>query len=416
MKANDINQHRTHDRAHDIVVYGATGFVGKLVARHLAGHAPDGARIALAGRDRAKLEALRAELPDAAGDWPLIVADATDAPALRGLAESTRVVLTLVGPYAKYGRELVAACAEAGTDYVDLTGEVLFAHDSMVAHHDRARETGARIVHSCGFDSIPSDVAVKTLHDAAGIEIADATLIVTHLRGGLSGGTIDSLRHQLAEMREDPARARIAGAAFSLNPGLYGPGGDRANDTPLIPRGAVIPAETGWLAPFFMAPYNTRVVRRTAHFLGYGPDFRYREAMNVGRGARSWLRARLVKAGMAGLIGAMMFPPTARFVDRKLPKPGEGPSESERARGRFTFDLHADDRTGGRWTSRVSLEQDPGYDGTAMMISAAAMALAFDRDRLPDRHGVLTPMSGIGEPLVDRLREGGMSITARPAR
>src|SRR5699024_6872169 len=126
---------------HDIVVYGATGFVGKLVARHLAGHAPDGARIALAGRDRAKLEALRAELPDAAGDWPLIVADATDAPALRELAESTRVVLTLVGPYAKYGRELVAACAEAGTDYVDLTGEVLFAHDSMVAHHDRARET-----------------------------------------------------------------------------------------------------------------------------------------------------------------------------------------------------------------------------------------------------------------------------------
>lgn len=399
---------------HDIVIYGATGFVGKLVAAHLAEHAPEGAAIALGGRNREKLERVRSGLPGRARQWPIVVADSSDAAALRDLAASTRVVLTLVGPYAKYGNELVAACAEAGTDYVDLTGEVLFAHDSVANLHDRARETGARIVHSCGFDSIPSDVAVKAVHDAAGVDLADVTMVVAHMRGGMSGGTIDSLRHQLADIRANPERARIASAAFALNPGQYGPGPDRSNDTPVLRRGDVIIGEKGWLAPFFMAPYNTRLVRRTAHLVGYGPDFRYRETMSVGRGIRSFFRAHLVKLGMGALLGAMMFGPTANFVDRKLPKPGEGPSESQRARGRFTIDLYADDATGGRWTSRVSLEKDPGYDGTAMMISAAAMALAYDRDRLPDRHGVLTPVSGIGDPLIDRLREGGMSISARP--
>lgn len=460
MTRDDNTSDRT-DRPHDIVVFGATGFVGKLVAKHLAAHAPAGTSIALAGRDRDKLVALRDELAGApatdgrpgtiSADWPLLVADASSDDDMRELAESARVVLTLVGPYARYGHALAHACAAAGTDYVDLTGEVLFAHDSIAANHELAQSTGARIVHSCGFDSIPSDIGVKVLHDAAAQagdgNLGETTLVVTHMRGGLSGGTVDSLRQQLKDVRADKARARIAGSAYSLNPGMAGPGPSRQDDVQIVAREEVYAGEAGSFAPFFMAPYNTRVVRRTAALLdaaagragvdgdpgvdgagieganvsgansgdsvGYGEGFRYREVMSVGRGLKSTVRARAVKAGLGALIGGMMFDPTAKLLDKKLPAPGEGPSESSRANGRFTIDVHSLTLSGVQWTSRLELEKDPGYDGTAMMISAAALALAFDRDRLPDRAGVLTPASGIGDALVDRLREGGMKITAR---
>ena len=463
MTRDDNTSDRT-DRPHDIVVFGATGFVGKLVAKHLAAHAPAGTSIALAGRDRDKLAALRDELAGApaadgrpattAADWPLIVADAASEADMRDLAESARVVLTLVGPYARYGHALAHACAAAGTDYVDLTGEVLFAHDSIAANHELAQSTGARIVHSCGFDSIPSDIGVKVLHDAAAQagdgNLGETTLVVTHMRGGLSGGTVDSLRQQLKDVRADKARARIAGSAYSLNPGMAGPGPSRQDDVPIVPREEVYAGETGAFAPFFMAPYNTRVVRRTAALLdadagrggvegdpgadgagveganvsgantgdsvGYGEGFRYREVMSVGRGLKSAARARAVKAGLGAMLGGMMFGPTAKVLDKKLPAPGEGPSAESRARGRFTIDVHSLTLSGAQWTSRVELEKDPGYDGTAMMISAAALALAFDRDRLPDRAGVLTPASGIGDALVDRLREGGMKIEARKVK
>lgn len=442
------------DRPHDIVVFGATGFVGELVAKHLAAHAPAGTSIALAGRDRAKLSALRDGLPGTAADWPLIVADAGSDADMRDLADSARVVLTLVGPYARYGHALAHACAAAGTDYVDLTGEVLFAHDSIAANHELARSTGARIVHSCGFDSIPSDIGVKVLHDAAARagdgNLGETTLVVTHMRGGVSGGTVDSMRQQLKDVKADKNRARIARTAYSLNPGLEGPGPTRQDDVPIVPREEIYAGETGAFAPFFMAPYNTRVVRRTAALLdaeagrtgvegdpgvdgagieganvsgantgdsvGYGEGFRYREVMSVGRGLKSAARARAVKAGMGALIGGMMFDPTAKLLDKKLPAPGEGPSEEDRARGRFTIDVHSLTLSGAQWTSRVELEKDPGYDGTAMMISAAALALAFDRDRLPNRAGVLTPASGIGDALVERLREGGMKIEARKVK
>lgn len=421
-RISDAATDRT-ERPHDIVVFGATGFVGGLVAKHLAAHAPTGTSIALAGRDRAKLSALRDDLPDTAADWPLIVADAASDADMRALAESTRVVLTLVGPYARYGHPLAHACAAAGTDYVDLTGEVLFAHDSIAANHELAQSTGARIVHSCGFDSIPSDIGVKVLHDAAAAagdgNLGETTLVVTHMRGGVSGGTIDSLRQQLKDVKADPDRARIAGTAYSLNPGLEGPGPRRQDDAPIVPRRDIYCGETGAFAPFFMAPYNTRVVRRTAALLdaegpdGYGDGFRYREVMSVGRGPKSAVRARAFKAAMGALIGGMTFGPTAKLLDKKLPAPGEGPSEEDRAHGRFTIDVHSLTLSGAQWTSRVELEKDPGYDGTAMMISAAALALAFDRDRLPNRTGVLTPASGIGDALVERLREGGMKIGAR---
>lgn len=203
----------------DLVVYGASGFVGKLLADYLARTAPNDVRIGLAGRSQAKLESVRSSLGPRAAQWPIIVANSDDQASLAALAAGTRVVATTVGPYAKYGHGLVAACAEAGTDYVDLTGEVLFARDSIDANHDKARETGARIVHSCGFDSIPSDIGVHVLHEAvqadgAG-ELTDTTLVVTSLRGGVSGGTIDSLRTQVDVSKKDSALRRLAASPYS---------------------------------------------------------------------------------------------------------------------------------------------------------------------------------------------------------
>jgi short subunit dehydrogenase-like uncharacterized protein len=249
----------------DVVAYGATGFVGALVAEHLAAHAPEGIRIALAGRSITRLDAVRARLGK---DWPLIVADAGNAAALRKLAAATHVVITTVGPYAKYGRALAHACAAAGTDYVDLTGEVLFARASADENHDLARSTGARIVHSCGFDSIPSDIGVHALHariqaDGAG-ELTDTTLVVSSVRGGLSGGTIDSMRHQFDVLNRDRSLRRLAADPYALSP-------SRADEPDLGPQQDLVvlrgpdvdPSLRGSLAPFVMAPYNTRVVRRS---------------------------------------------------------------------------------------------------------------------------------------------------------
>ena len=203
-------------REHDIVLHGATGFVGALVAAYLAGAAHADVRIALSGRSREKLERTRAELPSSAQGWPLVVADAADPTALAALAASTRVVVSTVGPYATYGLPLVEACARAGTHYADLTGEVLFVREAIDSCDALARESGARIVHSCGYDSVPSDLGVLLLHEAAG-ELADVRLVAT-AKGGISGGTVASMRAQMDAMRHDPAARRLAADPHALSP------------------------------------------------------------------------------------------------------------------------------------------------------------------------------------------------------
>ena len=186
------------EREFDLILFGATGFVGKLTAAHLAHHAPDHLRIAIAGRSKDRLEAARAELPPAAANWPAVVVDASDEEALRAMARRTRVVASTVGPYTRYGMPLVGACAEAGTHYCDLTGEVLFVREAIDRHHETAVASGARLVNSCGFDSVPSDLGVlvtaqRAAEDGEGT-LGETTLHVRSLRGGLSGGTIDSMR------------------------------------------------------------------------------------------------------------------------------------------------------------------------------------------------------------------------------
>jgi short subunit dehydrogenase-like uncharacterized protein len=398
----------------DLVVFGATGFVGRLVAEHLAGHAPDGVRIGLAGRSREKLEAVRAELGSAAETWPLVVADAGDRASMQRLAASARVVITTVGPYLRYGMPLVEACAEHGTDYVDLTGEVLFVQQTLAHCADAARASGARIVHSCGFDSVPSDLGVLLIAEAARADEAglleDTAMVVRSMRGGISGGTIDSAR----------AMAEAVGADRSLlaamtDPYALSPDRDDEPDVGPAPDAAPIRRDSSvgeWVGPFVMAPYNTRVVRLSNALQehAYGRRFRYREAMAYGDDLAAPLRAAAVSAGVVAAVAGLAFGPTRALLDRVLPAPGEGPDERTRREGGFVTETRG--RASGGTTYRCLIEAsgDPGYQATAVMIGESALALLLDRDRLPGRTGVLTPASGIGPVLADRLRVAGFGI------
>jgi short subunit dehydrogenase-like uncharacterized protein len=397
------------DRPHDLVVFGATGFVGRLLAGYLAEHAPAGTRIALAGRSRTRLLEARAALPPEARDWPVVEADSNDPESLAALAEQTRVLATTVGPYARYGMPVVEACAAAGTHYADLTGEVLFVRDAIDRVDAVAKKTGARIVHACGYDSIPSDLSALLLAeraraDAAG-RLRDVRLVAT-LRGGFSGGTIDSMRAQLEALQENPALRRVAGDPYSLSPARDAEPGTRQ------PRDAAPPARTPdgrWTAPFVMAPFNSRIVRRSNALQdwAYGREFSYGEVMGVGRGPLGAVTAAGLTAGLAGTLAAMAFPPARAVLDRVLPAPGAGPSESVRRNGWFRMTVDATTESGRRYRAIAAGKGDPGYAATAVMLGESALALALDGDRLPDRAGSLTPASAMGDVLVERLRAAG---------
>ncbi|MFN8161833.1 MAG: saccharopine dehydrogenase NADP-binding domain-containing protein [Solirubrobacterales bacterium] len=403
----------SEDREHDVALYGASGFVGRLTAAYLAASAPPEARIALAGRSRRKLEATRASLGDRAADWPLLVADSSDPASLAEMAASATVVATTVGPYLRYGLPLVEACVEEGAHYADLTGEVLFMRRTIDAHHAAAAAKGVRIVHTCGFDSIPSDLGVLALHRAAerrGLgDLEETTYVLVGARGGMSGGTVDSLRGQIDEARRDPVARRLLADPYALSP-------DRAAEPDLGPErdpvGVVHDPELGgWLAPFVMGTINTRVVRRSNALQGhaYGRRLRYRELMRAGELPLGPVLAAAIAGGLAATVAGLSFGPTRRVLDRLLPAPGEGPSEKTRESGWFRTDIHARTASGSRLVCEIRADGDPGYKATAVMLGESALALALDGDRLPDSAGVLTPATAIGDVLAERLRAAGQS-------
>lgn len=403
----------TTAREHDIVVYGATGFVGVLTAKYLAEAAPQDVKIALGGRSQAKLEATRTEL---GVDWPLVIADSADAKAVEALAGSTKVVATTVGPYFKYGKPLVEACAEAGTHYADLTGEVLFMRWSIETANEAAKASGARIVHTCGFDSIPSDIGTLLLHEEAQAgghgELGETSFVVKSMRGGASGGTIDSLRTAVDTVKKDSSSRKILADPFALSP-------DRdADPDPSIDRDSLKPVHDdklgGWLAPFVMGSVNTRVVRRSSALAdhAYGPGFHYRELMLTGGGPVGLAKASGVSGGIAGVFTGLALPGTRQLLDRVLPDPGEGPSEEARENGFFNIDIHTTTSTDKRLRCEIRAPGDPGYKATAVMLGESALCLA--EDDLPDAAGVLTPATAMGRKLLQRLIAAGHTYRVVP--
>ncbi|ROR74380.1 saccharopine dehydrogenase family protein [Bogoriella caseilytica] len=403
-------------REHDLVIYGVTGFVGALVAEYLAHHAPSGVRIALAARSWEKAQAAQATLPVRAQSWPVLVADSTDADSLRAMVRSTRVLITTVGPYLRHGLPVVEACAAAGTHYADLTGEVPFIRQAM-EFDELARNTGARIVHGCGYDSIPSDLGVLALHRQAAADGAGGltrVLALARARGGISGGTVASVRGIVELAGQDAAVRRLLADPHSLSP-------DREAESS-VRQPADFPAPSrlrdgAWVAPFPMASVNSRVVRRSNAVQGwsYGRDLRYGEAVSLGRGPRGALRAAGLSAAMAAGMGVLALRPAQALLDQLLPAAGTGPDEHTRAAGWFRTELRAVTESGVQYRAVVAGPGDPGYAATTVMLGESALALALDHEELPDRAGSLTPATAIGDVLIDRLRRAGhrYEVTAR---
>jgi short subunit dehydrogenase-like uncharacterized protein len=408
----------SEDRELDVVVFGATGFAGRLVADYLAGHAPGGVRIGLAGRSQQRLAEVRARLGEAASAWPLLVADSADRASVTRLARATAVVLSTVGPYRRQGLALVEACAAAGTCYADLCGEVLFIRDSIDHCHELAAGTGARIVHCCGFDSIPSDLGVLLLHQAARADDAgdlqDTTLVVTALKGGVSGGTLASGMGQWEEMRASAERRRQAGDPYVLSPDRAAePGLGDERDLEWVRYDHDLRM---WTGPFLMAGINTRVVRRSNALQGwaYGRRFRYREVTGFGSSPAAPLLGGAVTAAVKALEAGLAFRPSRTLLTQVLPGPGQGPGEKTRRTGFFRIQIHTRTSTGARYLARIEARGDPGYAATSVMLGETALCLALDRDRLPDRAGVLTPATAMGTTLADRLTTAGHTLASQP--
>ncbi|MGN3954430.1 saccharopine dehydrogenase family protein [Streptomyces sp. WAC8370] len=384
------------DRPYDIVLFGATGFVGELTAEYLAAHTPKGLRWAVAGRDGEKLRRLRDRLP--AEDVGVLLADVSDPDSLRELARHARVLATTVGPYVRYGDALVAACAEAGTDYLDLTGEPEFVDLTYVRHDARARETGARLVHACGFDSVPHDLGVHftVRHLPEGVPLSVDGFV--RVGAAFSGGTLASALGQFARGR------RLRAAALER----------RRHEPRLAGRRVATPAGTprfagevgAWALP--LPTVDAQIVRRSARALErYGPDFRYRHYAAV-------RRLPVAVGGVAAvgaLVAAAQVPPARRLLSGRL-APGDGPSAERRARSWFSVRFVGEG--GGRKVFTEVSGGDPGYDETAKMFAEAALCLALDT--LPPTAGQVTTAVAMGDALTDRLRAAGIGFRVAATR
>jgi short subunit dehydrogenase-like uncharacterized protein len=407
-------------REFDIVLYGATGFVGKLTADYLAKAGGD-ARIALAGRSTDRLLAVRETLGGKAESWELIAAEASQPSTLNAMAARTQVVVTTVGPYTRYGLPLVAACAAAGTDYADLTGEPMFIRNSIDLHHKEAIDTGARIVHSCGFDSIPSDLTVYALfrratEDEAG-QLTDTNMVVRSFAGGFSGGTIASMMEVMNTASTDPEARRVMNDPYTLSP-------DRDAEPELGAQpdvrwrrgGEIAPELKGyWTGAFVMAATNTRIVRRSNALLdyAYGRRFEYAEQMSLGRSVVAPVAAAMATGGNAAVVGlgTRYFDRLPhKLVERIAPKPGTGPSERAREQGHYTVETYTTTTTGARYRATMSQKGDPGYKATSVLLGESGLALALDRDRLSDLRGVLTPAAAMGDALIARFPAAGVAL------
>lgn len=401
------------EREFDLIIWGASGFTGDLVVEYLVEtYGVEGDLTwAIAGRNRAKLEAVRqSHLPETLQEkLPIITADSQDADSLAKLVARARVICTTVGPYAKYGTPLVAACAQAGTHCCDLTGEVQWMAQVIPEYESMARDSGARIVHTCGFDSVPFDMGVWYLqqvmmerHGAYATRIKGR---VASSRGTASGGTVASILNMMEEAGRDPNVRRMVADPYALYPAGTAPGQDKRDQ-----QGAVFDEDFGqWTSPFIMAAINTRVVRRSNALLGFpwGEDFRYDEAILNSSRAQATGVSLAMGAGML----TMALGPTRRIAQRFMPKPGEGPSLAQRQAGSYEIlFLGVDPADHNKNTMvKVSGDLDPGYGSTSRMLGEAAVCLA--QDKLQAEGGFWTPASAMGQAYLERLRgNAGLSF------
>ena len=387
----------------DLVVFGATSFVGQILCGYLVQrHGTDGPlRWAIAGRDAAKLAAVAT---DTGADVEQIVANATDRAALDDLVAATKVVVSTVGPYALYGSDLVAAAVSAGTDYCDLTGETQWMRRMIDAHQDGAAASGARMVHTCGFDSIPSDMGVwftqQQAQERFGEPCERIAMRVRALKGGASGGTIASMMNLMEEASSDRELRRMLADPYTLAPA------DQRHGVPQpdVTRPVHDPISGQWVAPFVMAAVNTRVVHRSHALLGrpWGPEFRYDEATATGDGPLGAAKAAGLSAGLAAGMGLAALGPTRRLVERVVPQPGDGPSPEAQRSGHYDLRFHGRTADGRSIVTRVTGDRDPGYGSTAKMLGEAAAALV---ELSPDEvaGGFWTPSTAFGDRLVERL-------------
>jgi short subunit dehydrogenase-like uncharacterized protein len=401
------------DRDYDVVLYGASGFTGKQTVKYFAERAPtDKVRWAIAGRNREKLEAVKARIRGAEKAH-VLVADSRDQAAIDAIVARTRVMLSAAGPYALYGDGIVDACARLRTHYVDITGETTWVRDLIDRHHQRAVDDGTRIIPFCGFDSAPSDLGaylmVRHIQREMGA-VCKGVKAYYQLRGGLNGGTMATMFNLY-----DTGQINRARDPFLLNP--HADQSPEEIDRNRDPRKPQYDEDVAaWVGPFFMGPINTRVVRRSGALFEqwrepYGPDFHYQEYLKYA-GSSGWLQAAGMTIG-AALFEAALRSPARPLFKSMLPEPGAGPSEKTMNEGWFQCDLMGVCADGRKARGCIRDQGDPGNRVTVKILCESALGLILNTDQLPggqDRGGVLTPATGLGDVLVERLRNAGMSI------
>ena len=416
--ANNPRQNNDENRPYAVVLYGATSFVGQITAHYLTEFLSntkdkEGADVtwAIAGRDEAKLNELQSKLGSTVD---IILANSDDADSLDEMTKQTQVIISTVGPYLKYGEPLIKSCTTHGTDYVDLTGEAIFIKDMMDKYQDAAKQSGARIVNSCGFDSIPSDLGVYFTQTQAEKKFGRACDVI-HMRvkaakGGLSGGTIASMATIFEEVGKDKSRRKQVANPYLLNDDKDAPNVRQAN----VSKPEYDSEHKRWLAPFVMASINTRIVHRTNQLLGYeyGRDFKYDEAMWMQDGVKGQLSSYAMSAGLFGFATAMMVKPSRELLAKHvLPKSGSGPSAEEQANGYFDIRLFGETANKDTINTKVTGDKDPGYGSTSRMLAQAALCLAQDISKEEIDGGFWTPASAMGNHLLARLEEyAGLSF------
>jgi short subunit dehydrogenase-like uncharacterized protein len=394
-------------REFDIVLWGATGFTGQLVAKYLnTQYGSQGPlKWAIAGRNEEKLKSLRSKL--GIEELTIITADSNDEESLSKMTSRCSVICTTVGPYSLYGSKLVKSCVENGTDYCDLTGEVQWIKRMIDEHHKAAKVNDVKIVHTCGFDSIPSDMGVyhlqKVAHERFGHFCSHVKFRLRAAKGGISGGTYASMVNVVSEAEKDKTIYETLFHPYGLNPPDQMKGPDRKDLTKVV-----YDRDAGsWISPFLMAAINTKVVRRSHALAGfpYGENFRYDEAVLTGSGLSGRLKGLMALAGTGLMMAAKPDSIPGKIMNLFLPKPGEGPSEKLRESGFYKILFIGITPDGKTIRTTVTGDKDPGYGSTSKMLAESAVCLAMDRSDLPKGGGVLTPSTAMGDSLLKRLQD-----------